>query len=125
MADLATSLAKLIPLLGSDKIGEVAAAAGMISKALRREKKDWHDLAKAASRGMGLLPPPREETMAPPHVGRILLIQAHANRGRMTNWEKDFVKDLLARGLEELTSRQDAKLTAIEVKLGIKRYAWR
>ena len=37
-------LSKLIPLLGSDKAGEVVATAGAITRALKQAGADWHDL---------------------------------------------------------------------------------
>jgi hypothetical protein len=41
-------LSKLIPLLGSDKPGEVVATASAIGRALRGAGLDWHDLAGRA-----------------------------------------------------------------------------
>jgi hypothetical protein len=40
----------LIPLLGSDKDGEVVAAARAIGRTLRAEGRDFHDLARALER---------------------------------------------------------------------------
>lgn len=44
-------IAKLIPLLGSDKAGEVHAAALAIGRILESGDSDWHDLASVVSRG--------------------------------------------------------------------------
>jgi hypothetical protein len=126
--DLATSLSKFMPLLGSDKVGEVAAAAGMIGKALKREGKDWHDLAKATIAGLEGRPPPQVEERKFGRKDlseRFMLVLTHVNKSRMTEWERSFVQDLADRGPSRLTPRQENKLTSIEVKLGIKRYAWR
>jgi hypothetical protein len=42
---VAPRLAKLVPLLGSDKPGEVAAAVAAIGRTLRGAGLDWHTLA--------------------------------------------------------------------------------
>ena len=41
------TLGKLIPMLGSDKDGEVLAAVNAIARTLKSNKLDWHDLARA------------------------------------------------------------------------------
>ena len=43
--DIAARVAKLVPLLSSDKAGEVAATAAAIGRALKAAGTDWHDLA--------------------------------------------------------------------------------
>jgi hypothetical protein len=40
-------LEKMLPLLGSDRPGEVLAAAAAIDRHLRANGQDWHDLAAA------------------------------------------------------------------------------
>lgn len=42
--DLMTRVGKLIPLLGSDKSGEVSAAGSAITRALKGAGLDWHDI---------------------------------------------------------------------------------
>lgn len=42
----AAKLAKLLPLLGSDKAGEVIAAAAAIDRLLNGLCADWHDVAR-------------------------------------------------------------------------------
>jgi hypothetical protein len=48
--DIAPKLAKLIPLLGSDRDGEVVAAARGIVRALATTGLDLHDFAKMATK---------------------------------------------------------------------------
>ena len=45
-ASIATKLGKMLPMLSSDKSGEVAAAAAAIGRILATVELDWHDLAK-------------------------------------------------------------------------------
>jgi hypothetical protein len=40
-------IGKLIPLLGSDKPGEVLATVAAIDRRLKATNRDWHDLAEA------------------------------------------------------------------------------
>ena len=40
-------IVKLIPLLGSDKPGEVLATVAAIDRRLKATNRDWHDLAEA------------------------------------------------------------------------------
>lgn len=46
-------LSQLVPLLASDKDGEVTAAARAIAKVMKAEGKDFHDLVKALSAPAG------------------------------------------------------------------------
>lgn len=60
-------LRKLIPLLSSDKDGEVVAAARAIGRELRAANRDWHWLAALASGQAPTAPNrPRVDTPAPP-----------------------------------------------------------
>lgn len=43
-ATIADRLSKLVPLLGSDQVGEVGAAAAAIKRVLFSEGLDWHDV---------------------------------------------------------------------------------
>ena len=47
LVTVAPKLEKLIPLLASDKPGEVVACAAAIGRALRSAGRDWHDLTAA------------------------------------------------------------------------------
>jgi hypothetical protein len=44
--DLGDRLKKLVPMLGSDRDGEVANAARVITKILKESGLDWHDVTK-------------------------------------------------------------------------------
>ena len=44
--DLGDRLKKLVPMLGSDRDGEVANAARVITKILKESGLDWHDVVK-------------------------------------------------------------------------------
>ena len=50
LLDVAPKLEKLIPLLGSDKDGEVVAAAAAITRTLKQAGADCHDVAAAVAR---------------------------------------------------------------------------
>jgi len=73
---IAPKLTKLLPLLGSDKDGEVLATVSAIARLLSGAGLDWHDLAALIEHGY--------QTPARP--------QANGPR-----WQ-DMAKDLLARG---------------------------
>lgn len=51
--ELMTRLGKLIPLLASDKPGEVTATAAAITRALKGAGLDWHDVSKWIEAGPG------------------------------------------------------------------------
>jgi len=78
MADIgiAPKLTKLLPLLGSDKDGEVLATVSAIGRLLSTAHLDWHDLAALIEHGYAT--PARPQTNGP-------------------RWQ-DMAKDLLARG---------------------------
>ena len=60
-------IAKLIRLLGSDKPGEVIAAAAALKRMLAASGKDLHDLAAAAVAGLRPAPPQRQvQVWGPP-----------------------------------------------------------
>jgi hypothetical protein len=54
--EIMTRLRKLIPLLASDKAGEVTAAASMITRTLSGAGLDWHDLVKWLMNGQSTAP---------------------------------------------------------------------
>ena len=58
LTTIAPKLGKLIPLLASDKPGEVVATAAAITRTLKQAGADWHDLAKVLGRAE---PPARVE----------------------------------------------------------------
>ena len=61
LSDAAPRLAKLLPMLSSDKAGEVVAAASAIGRTLASVGCDWHDLADR----IGTTPPPFVSTPTP------------------------------------------------------------
>lgn len=62
---IAVQISKFIPLLASDKSGEVIAAVNAMDRALRRDGRDFHDLAAAVERGWSV-PARRESQGLPP-----------------------------------------------------------
>lgn len=64
MSGAVSKLAKLLPLLGSDKPGEVVATAAAIERTLKGLGCDWHDLAALVERHWSK-PPADEPKPAP------------------------------------------------------------
>jgi hypothetical protein len=77
-------LAKLLPLLSSDKDGEVVAAARAIGRTLAASGADWHDLIKV------LIAPPPDMAVDFPFVLRCL----HGHPA-LTEWEAKFVGSIV------------------------------
>jgi hypothetical protein len=50
ISPIAAKLEKLVPMLSSDKPGEVNAAVAAIGRTLKAAGADWHDLAKALTK---------------------------------------------------------------------------
>lgn len=73
---LAPKLTKMLPLLGSDKPGEVLASVAAIARLLNGAGLDWHDLAALVQHGF--------DTPAKPQATGL-------------RWQ-DLARDLLARG---------------------------
>ena len=92
---LAPKLTKLVLLLGSDKPGEVVAAAAAIGRTLHAGGADWHDLAEVISR-------PGPEPTRPPAHSRLRRWQDIAQGDRaawlgvliasqaLSEWERSF-----------------------------------
>lgn len=59
--ELCSRLSKLLPMLSSDKEGEIVAAAGAITRTLTSAGFDWHDLTNRLS-----MPTPQQEVSPPP-----------------------------------------------------------
>ena len=61
---------KLIPLLGSDKPGEVIATASAIGRTLERAGCDWHDLADGVERAAlpAVVEQPRQQASPAPEL---------------------------------------------------------
>jgi hypothetical protein len=80
-ATLTPTLAKLIPLLGSDKSGEVVATAAAIGRVLETAGRDWHDLAAAVA-------PTLEDDW------RATLAYCAKHADRLSDKERDFLRTL-------------------------------
>lgn len=91
---LAPKLTKLVLLLGSDKPGEVVAAAAAIGRTLQAGGADWHDLAEVIAR-------PGREAEPPPHSGlrrwqdiahgdRVTWLGAMIRSQALSDWERSF-----------------------------------
>ncbi len=98
---LCKKLSKLLPLLGSDKDGEVIAAARAINHALASEKFDLHDLAASLSVGRGAEQATvRESFSVRPifdelsHFERVAWLNALAVCEWLTPLERENVEDL-------------------------------
>ncbi|MCJ2052005.1 hypothetical protein [Methylobacterium sp. J-070] len=140
-ATLSARLAKLLPRLASDQHGEVAATAAAVTRTLKAEGRDWHDLAAHVAEGPReviryIERAPRPEPAAYPFgswrdVGRqprgnsahrYLVVRCqNASAGRLSEWEASFLLSIgqrLERGLG-LTPKQASTLTTIAERLGV------
>lgn len=72
---VAATIAQIVPLLSSDKAGEVAGAVAAIERVLRSSGCDWHDLAQHVA-SPSIVPARR------PNDGR----GARSGRARSTDW---------------------------------------
>ena len=96
----APRLAKLLPLLGSDKPGEVVATANAIGRALKSCGADWHDLASMLDQGDVQPEPvriaPRWQTLSP--ADRLRWLDALARPGSgATPWECSIAANIAER----------------------------
>jgi hypothetical protein len=117
-------LHKLIPLLSSDRSGEVIAAADAISRTLKAGGATWHDLANALTEPRVIV---IERPAAPrPSPGRAtwadLLAMASELDGNpdLSPWETDFVAGVrrtLRRGYP-LSTKQRHTLERIWQRVG-------
>lgn len=68
-SELMNRIEKMLPLLGSDKSGEVAATAAAITRILKGAGLDWHDMVQWLVSGQSghrtSEPPPRQDTYRP------------------------------------------------------------
>lgn len=109
---IAPKLAKLIPLLGSDKDGEVIATVRAIGRTLESTKADWHDLARA-------LTTPLEKT-ARPNGWRSMVKECFAAPNLLTEREVAFLTTLTRSGRDP-TPKQEKWLNDIFARIS----AWR
>lgn len=116
-------LAKLVPLLGSDKPGEVVAAANALKRTLHGAGFDFHSLVAAIEFGWPRLsgkidvqvtrPDAPQGTQA---VARNCIV---ADGGRLSAVERDFLQTMIHwRG--KATERQMRWLNAIAARLGVR-----
>lgn len=99
---LIPTLCKLIPLLGSDKDGEVLATVGAIGRVLCANKLDWHDLTSQ------LLPKAED--------WHELLVFCVSRKDRLNAKEQDFL-GTLGRWRGRPTEKQLRYLDGIAEKL--------
>ena len=139
-ATLSARLAKLLPRLASDQQGEVAAVAAAVTRTLRAEGCDWHDLAAHVAEGPREIVVYREhapqpgpspfntgawrQAYRPRSMGsyreRVFRCQ-NASAGRLNEWEAGCLLSV-CRQLEcgrTLSARQIGILGTIEQKLGV------
>ena len=113
---LATKLAKICGLLGSDHDGERSAAAWQATRLLRAQGLSWADVFAPA-----LPPPPRHPVYAGPSYAAPMTRHAakvrHAQRypERLTDWEASFLADLGR--CRSLSTKQAAALGRIVAKM--------
>ena len=103
---VATKLAKVCGLLGSDHDGERSTAAWHATKLLQAQGMTWADVFAPA------LPPP-QPTLHAPHVAAVQWALQFPDR--LTAWECRFLADIGRR--TRLTTKQAAKLDGIVHKL--------
>lgn len=96
---LSRKLGKLIPVLSSDKDGEVLAAVRAISGAIAAEGLDWHDLAATVSSTLekrlpvsaAVAPPSSYDSLS--HFERYAWLQALLAVDWLTPFERERVVD--------------------------------
>jgi hypothetical protein len=120
LAPIGPKLAKLIPLLSSDKDGEVVATARAIERTLRAEGCDWHDLASAVTREpetrIIYINPPEPE---PRDWCELARWSRDHDDDRLNTKERSFVNDMANRLVcgGDPTEKQAAWLRSIYAKL--------
>lgn len=109
---LASRLAKVCGLLGSDHDGERAAAAWQATKLLRNAGLTWSDVI-----GPALSAPQPSPSCAPPSSRPYAAKVAWALRyaAWLTEWEHNFLRDVARR--RRLSPKQAAVLEKIDAKL--------
>jgi hypothetical protein len=87
ICQVAPKLAKLLPVLASDKDGEVIATARAIGRTLSAAGADWHDLAAVLTE-----PPPAPE----PEFKLPFIIRCLHGHPALTDWESRFIASIAA-----------------------------
>jgi hypothetical protein len=89
----AVRMGQLVRMLGSDKSGEVVAAAAAINRTLSVAGLDLHQFADLIARGLQQAPralPPREDELSIPDVVAFCSFPGHP----LTERERDFIRNL-------------------------------
>jgi len=113
LVTIAPKLEKLLPLLASDKDGEVLSAVAAIRRTLERHGLDLHDLAKV----LGRAEPP--DTVGPlawrdiPESEQAGWLAEMRGSRRLSPWEKDFCSSILAQARFRPWSALSPKQVAI------------
>ena len=105
---VATKLAKVCGLLGSDHGGERAAAAAAATRILRDHGTTWADLVRAGAGALGTTAPARDATLPQEIARHILLGKLHL----LSPWEVQFTQNL-ARWRGHVTPKQAARLAQL------------
>ena len=134
--DLTARVAKLLPRLGTDQQGEVAAVAAAITRTLKAAGHDLHDLAEHITAAPRTIVVYRERQVEPQHPpswsaaygaatsrgrDRARIAQCQQSK-RLSTWETAFLASLakrLATG-RDLTPRQRETLNDISAKMGVR-----
>jgi hypothetical protein len=113
----ASRVGQLVRLLGSDRAGEVVAAASAITRTLATAGADMHQLAHVAERGLRQTP-----TFSPEANSNVDDIVAFCSfpGNRLSDGERRFIRHLDRRGVRrahDLTEMQMTWLLAIYYRL--------
>jgi hypothetical protein len=105
-----TKIAKLLPMLASDKDGEVVATVHAIGRTLKNAGSDWHALAAVLTNSA---PAPEPE---PQSWHEMALWCQRNDFGRLTLHERDFINNMCG-WRRPMTARQQNLLHDIHTKL--------
>lgn len=119
----ADKIMRLLPLLSSDKDGEVVATARAIGRTLASSGLNWHVLADATRKGLETVlcqPEPRAPRLHPQADPEIAAAFEALDGKAVDPWAAQFIagtfRQFLARGT--LSPKQKAKLLEIARKYG-------
>jgi hypothetical protein len=110
-------VSKLLPLLGSDKDGEVVAAARAIERTLRPTGWDWHTLATSIRTNPARAQPEKEDHRWSGRHWRSTAEWCAQHGEYLNEWELGFVKSLVRSRYRQLTEKQPACLESIQQKI--------
>lgn len=102
---------RLLPLLGSDKPGEVTNACRAILRDLGSVGLDWHDVL-IVRRAPNRTQPPFARAPMPTFFDMARACR-DLDQGRLTLWERDFVLDMCRYGRSSPSPRQAQRLATI------------